>query len=331
MFRWTPLTILALLFSVGATLACDYCLLTQGISPLETSKGIGFRVDERYTRLSTLFDHGQKVDNSNELETHWTTQLTAFYNVQSRLTLVAFVPYVRRYEREMAEDTTGHHDFVAAKTSRVHKLFHGGTGAAGTANGLGDITLLTRYQAIKKHSLTSTFIAALQAGVRFPTGSTDAQDDHENFLDAHLQPGTGAFNYLLGFSTSYALNRFNFVATALFNLAAQGKVGEDTYEFGNALNYDTAIRLRLNSGEQAPLNFFAAMGVAGEYRGSELQNGVEVEGSGGHTMYLTPGLQVFYRSLVFEFSFWQAIYHDIDGEQLGETFKTTAGISYLIQ
>ena len=331
MQKWFILTSLLLAFSVGSLLACDYCLLTQGISPLETSKGLGLRVDERYTRLSTLFDHGTKMDNSNELETHWTTQFSAFYNVKSRLTLVAFVPYVRRYEREVAEDTTAHSDAVAAKTSQVHKLFHGGTGAAGTATGLSDLTLLARCQAIKRHSLTSTFIAALQAGVRFPTGRTNAQDHHENFLDAHLQPGTGAFNYLFGLSTSYAFKRFNLVANGLYNLATEGEVGEDTYEFGNALNYDAAFRFRLNSGEQAPLNFFAAVGVAGEYRGSELQNGVEVPGTGGHTLYLTPGLQVFYRSLLFEFSFWQPLVQDLNGEQLGETFKTFAGISYLIQ
>jgi hypothetical protein len=326
MQKWLIFTLLILISTYSSLLACDYCLLTQGISPLETSKGIGFRIDERYTRLSTLFDHGQKVDNSNELETHWTTQLTAFYKLQPRITLVAFVPYVRRYERKLPEVGEAN-----SKPFPVDRLHHGGEGAAGTATGLGDITLLGRYQVIKRHSLTSTFIAALQTGVRFPTGSTDAQDDHGNFLDAHLQPGTGAFNYLFGISTSYALNRLNVVANGLFNLATEGNVGEDSYEFGNALNYDAALRFRINPGEQQALNFFAAIGVAGESRGKELQNGVAVEGTGGHTLYLTPGLQIFYQRLVFELSFWQAIHHDLNGEQLGETFKTFAGICYLIQ
>jgi hypothetical protein len=314
----------------GAALACDYCLLTQGISPLETAKGIGFRVDERYTRLSTQFEHGQKIENGNQLETHWTTQLTAFYNLKSRFTLVTFVPYVRRYERDVPEEGEGGHG-ISQKRAPVYELHHGGKGAAGTAHGFGDITLLGRYQAIKKHTLTSTFVAAVQAGMRFPTGSTNAKDDHENFLDSHLQPGTGAFNYLFGLSTSYAFKRFNLVANGLFNVTGEGEVGPDKYEYGNALNYDAAVRFRINSGELAPFNFFAALGVAGEYRRDEIENGVPLVGSGGHTLYLAPGLQIFYRSLVFEAAFWHAIYHDIDGEQLGETFKTFAGIGYLIQ
>ncbi len=58
-----------------------YCLLTQGIFPLETANGIGLRLDERYTRLSTLIDAaGNEIDSQGALETHWTTQFTGLYS-----------------------------------------------------------------------------------------------------------------------------------------------------------------------------------------------------------------------------------------------------------
>jgi hypothetical protein len=215
------------------------------------------------------------------------------------------------------------------KTNAVQEPFHGEGGHGGVAFGLSDITLLGRFQIVRKHALTSTFITAVQAGIRIPTGRTDAKNDEGEILDAHIQPGTGAFNYLFGFSTSYAFKRLGAAANGLFSLATEGEVGPDRYEFGNSLNYDAAVRYRLNSEPLFGFNFFAALGLAGEYRQQELLNGVAVEGTGGNTLYLTPGLQIFYRAVVFEFSFWRAIHHDLKGEQLGETFKTFAGLTFL--
>lgn len=326
--------ILTILFGINLPVfACDYCLLAQGISPLETSHGIGLRIDQRYTRLATLFDHGKKIMNSDELETHWTTQLTAFYSVSPKISLIGIVPFARRFEREGEED---HQDHVDGQLtyhqgfSRIAAIQHG-SGAAGSSFGLSDITLLGRFQAYQRHSLTSTFIASLQAGVRIPTGKTDALNDNGEVLDAHIQPGTGAFSYLFGVSTSYALSRLSVVANGVFSIATEGNFGDDSYEFGNALNYDAAIRFRLNASALSGANVFASFGIAGEWRENELLNGTELEQTGGNTLYITPGFQIFFQSVVFEVSFWQAVGHDLNGEQLGENFKTFAGITYLIR
>ena len=71
--------------------------------------------------------------------------------------------------------------------------------------------------------------------------------------------------------------------------------------------------------------------MAGEYRGKEKLDGVTLDDTGGHTLYLTPGVQLFFRQFILEFSFWQAVQHDLNGEQLGETFKTFGGLTWLIQ
>ncbi|MFQ5629984.1 MAG: hypothetical protein ACE5I1_14555, partial [bacterium] len=146
-----------------------------------------------------------------------------------------------------------------------------------------------------------------------------------------IQPGTGAFSYLFGLSTSYAYKKLNAVANGTFSLATEGEVGDDSYEYGNAINYDAALRYRLSGSLQSSANLFAALGIAGEWRQKEQLNSLELDGTGGNTLYLTPGFQVFFRSVVFEFSFWQAISRDLNGEQLGESFKTFAGLTFLLK
>ncbi|MBI3391552.1 MAG: hypothetical protein HY039_00020 [Nitrospirae bacterium] len=74
--------------------ACDYCILSQGISPLETVKGAGIRVNERYTLLNSLYNGTHEVDNRSAKglsakEEYWTTEITGFYSVTQDATLLA--------------------------------------------------------------------------------------------------------------------------------------------------------------------------------------------------------------------------------------------------
>ena len=322
--------LVVLLCTISASVfACDYCLLTQGISPLETARGVGLRVDQRYTRLATLFDHGEKIGNNGALETHWTTQLTGFYSVTPRFTMTAVVPVVRRFEAEgvtIIEEGGA----LAKRAPGTARILH--SGENGSSFGLGDIALIGRYQFMNRHSLNSTLVAALQGGLRVPTGKTDETLADGDFLDAHIQPGSGAFTYFFGLSTSYAIKRTTVVANGMFGIPGKGEVGNDTYEFGNFFNYDASFRYRLNGGLQSKTSFFASLGLAGEYRKPEFQNGLPTEeGTGGHTVYLTPGVQLFMRSIILELSFWQPIVRDLDGEQLGETFKTSGGVTFLLR
>jgi hypothetical protein len=329
--------------------ACDYCLLTQGISPLETARGIGLRADERYTRLSTLLDHGDKIDNEGAKETHWTTQVTGFYSVTPRLTFTAVVPYVRRFEQEGEagghhNDGDGHQDgktninssknwFIDTSllnsSKNISSMFNEEVGASGSSSEFSDISVFGRYQVLNRHSLNSTFIAALQGGIRFPTGKTDATNEEGEILNAHIQPGTGAFNYLFGFSVSYAIKKVSFVANSLYSLTTEGNVGNDSYEYGNVINYDASVRYRLSGSIQSSTYLFASLGVAGEHRQEELLKGDEVPGTGGQTIYLLPGFQVFFRPFIFEASFWVPVIYDLHGRQLAETFKGSAGFTFL--
>jgi hypothetical protein len=319
-FASLGIIVIGLLVCSGNTgFACDFCLLSQGISPLDTMKGAGIKISERYTVLDQVFQGTSEKTNPGAKETHWTTELTGFYGITPQFMVMGVVPYKKGR-------TSGEADMTVTPPALD-------TAMAGDASGLGDVALLGRYTFLKSETPDSTNIMAAVFGVKFATGSTNAKtSDGMSYLDSHLQPGTGSTDYLLGLSYSHALQRFSLSANLLGTITTEGKFGATKHQFGNALNYDVTGKYRVAPDVFTPTKpqVFAALGMNGEVRNREKEDGVTVPDSGGHTIYLSPGLQVvFAPHWVVDLSYQHAIYHNLYGTQLGETYKVITGITYL--
>ncbi|MDO8427037.1 MAG: hypothetical protein Q7T24_05950, partial [Deltaproteobacteria bacterium] len=132
----------------GSSFACDYCLLSQGISPLETIKGSGIKINERYTRLTKPYKGTERLRlDAGAKEEYWTTEITGFYGITENLMVLGVVPL-----RQTKLD--GHLHVHPDGTPEVH------TDMKGEESGLGDIALMGRYTFFKKHTLDSTTTAA---------------------------------------------------------------------------------------------------------------------------------------------------------------------------
>jgi hypothetical protein len=304
------------IFMTNAGLACDFCLLSQGISPLDTMKGTGIKISERYTVLDQIYQGTSKQANQGVKEEHRTTELTGFYGVTPEFMLLAVVPY--KYGK-----TTG--DPMPDGTPD--------TTMAGNASGLGDVALMGRYTFLKSETPDTTTVMAGVAGIKFSTGKTDAKtSDGMSYLDSHMQPGTGSTDYLLGISFSHSLDRFSVSANLLGTITSEGKFGTTTHQFGNSLNYDATAKYRVAPEAFSPTKpqWFAALGLNGEVRNREKEDGVTVGDSGGNTIYLSPGIQlVLVPHWIVEATYQRAIYHNLYGTQLGETYKAIMGATYL--
>ena len=72
---------LTVLFAIGffiataaGSYACDFCILSQGISPLETLQGSGIRVNQRYALVNKVYEGDKKISLTPEpKEEYWTT------------------------------------------------------------------------------------------------------------------------------------------------------------------------------------------------------------------------------------------------------------------
>jgi len=318
---------LTVLFAAGLfiasptiSFACDFCLLSQGISPLETLSGSGIRVNHRYALSNKVYDGTERITvNPEAKEEFRTTEFTGFYGITESLTLIGTVPL-----RKTSMD--GHMHVHADGEAEVH------SDMKGNVSGLGDITALGRYSFFKRHTLDTTTIVAGLAGIKFATGKTDRKTDDGEFLDAHLQPGTGSTDYLLGLSLSHAMRKLSLSANMLGSITTTGKAGDSKHKFGNSLNYDVTAKYRVHpstTGTAGP-RIFLALGVNGELRDREKEEGVEDKNSGGHTVYVSPGLQiVMAKRWVFEASYHRAVYHNLNGKQLGENYKANGAVTYL--
>jgi hypothetical protein len=324
MKRWIAISAMAtsLLCSFTSSVpACDFCLLSQGISPLDTMKGSGIKVSERYTLLDQVYQGTRKQPSPGAREEHWTTEFTGFYGITPAFMLLAVIPYKNgRTNGELMLNPDGTPSGLDAA-------------GAGKASGLGDVALMGRYTFVKQEKPESTNIMAGLAGIKFATGGTNAKtSDGLNFLDSHLQPGTGSTDYFLGLSFSHSLERFSLSANLLGTITTAGKFGDTAHEFGNALNYDFSGKYRLYPEAFSPLKpqWFIALGLNGELREREKVAGDTDPDSGGNTIYVSPGLQVvFAPHWVVELSYQHAVYHNLYGTQLGETYKAIGGVTYL--
>ncbi len=313
------LTIVLMTAVASPGLACDFCLLSQGISPLDTIQGAGIKVGERYTVLDKVYQGTSEKTNPGAKETHWTTELTGFFSITPQFMVMGVVPYKKG-------KTSGEADMTATPPALDSAM-------AGDASGLGDVALLGRYTFLKSEAPDTTNVLAAVFGVKFATGSTNAKtSDGMSYLDSHLQPGTGSTDYLLGLSYSHALQRLSLSANLLGTIPTEGKFGVTKHQFGNALNYDVTGKYRVAPEAFTPSKpqVFAALGINGEVRGREKEDGVTVADSGGNTTYLSPGVQlVFAPHWIVDLSYQHAIYHNLNGTQLGETYKVVTGVTYL--
>lgn len=294
--------------------ACDYCMLTQGISPLDIA-GSGIRINQRYTVLESVYNGTQRLANPGVREEYWTTEVTGFYSVNSDLMLFATLPYKKT---RMNAELTGSGASPGADPD-----------VRGGATGLGDTTLLGRFTFINSQTPGSSTAVAALAGIKLPTGTTNGKgDDGVNFLDAHLQTGTGSVDYLIGLSVSRSYGALSVSSNLLATITTEGVTGDRSHQFGNILNYDVTGKYRLTGGGETQV--YAALGINGELVGREKDAGDKLVDSGGNTVYLSPGVQVVIAPhWVVEVSYQHALYHNLYATQLGEGHKINGGVTYM--
>lgn len=309
--------LLATAISVPA-LACDYCLIGQGISPLETQQGAGLRLAYRYSLLDSIYEGRDERANPGVTEEYRTTEISGFYSVSDRLTLLATLPL---------RDTDGDGELDVTPSGDPDR-----EDITGGATGIGDLSVLGRYTVYSRHTLDTTTMLAGVLGIKLPTGDTDRFGDQAEYLDAHLQPGSGSTDLLLGVSVNHVMGRYAVSANLLASIPGKGESGDLSHQFGNSVNYDVTGRYRVSPAVTGamPNSLFVSLGLNGEYRNREKLDGVTIDDSGGHTIYLSPGLQYQLAAhWVFEASWQQAVWHDLNEMQLGEDYKVFGSATYL--
>ncbi len=178
--------------------------------------------------------------------------------------------------------------------------------------GIGDITLLGRYEVFHQDWPLRTLRAALLGGLEIPSGDSPFSSDS---LDVPL-----------GIVASLQSHRQEVDLDLRYKVNTEG----NGVTHGNDFIYNIAYQLRVlpwklpEIGVPKQLNF--VIEANGHWTGSNESSGATVANTGGHILFLSPGLQLAMKRVILEASVQIPVVQHLNGNQLKTTFRTNAGI-----
>lgn len=193
----------------------------------------------------------------------------------------------------------------------AHRSVESRSGTTRSDPAVGDITLLGRYTLWwDDYAPLSTRRVALLAGVKLPTGA-------DRF-------GTETFDPLLGGVATWAFDRHEIDLDALYSVSTQRR----GFRQGDGVRYDVAYRYRLwpprFGGRLLQLN--GLLELNGRWRDHNHQSGRWLVDSGGHVLFVAPGLQLAAKRWILEASFQVPIVQDLNGSQVEQDFVAVLSV-----
>lgn len=210
---------------------------------------------------------------------------------------------------------------------RRHETLSGAERITRKTEGLGDISLLGKYRLYTRDEIGATSRLSVISGVELPTGRTGDEDSHGK-LPRTLQTGSGAIDGVLGLAFTHQTLDDEWDA----NLTHQWNNEANDFEFGDVLKYTAAYQKRVLPWVLPEEGMYQQLNLVPELNGEwqqkhEDQNGT-VTDSGGHTLYVSPGLQMASRRWVAEASIQLPVYQDLNGIQVETDYTVIASLRF---
>lgn len=212
---------------------------------------------------------GDDPDPSHRRMTVIEAPATLVYGFDERWTGIAVVPYVSK-------------DLDLTTPS--------GRRRRGDA-GIGDVTLMGKYRLwTRDEPGARTTRLSILGGTTLPTGADDAADGLGR-LPRGLQVGRGTFDPVAGLTATHWTPFWVLSGDLVYRAGGE----DEGYEFGDSLRYDLAyeraIWPRELPEEGLPDYLYAIVEMNGEVAGRDKSFGAAQGSTGGHILYVSPGLQ----------------------------------------
>jgi hypothetical protein len=197
--------------------------------------------------------------------------------------------------------------------------------------GLGDITVQGRFAALMKAGPQSPGVT-LSAGVKLPSGRTDARNDTEQ-AEVTIQPGTGSTDLVFGAAYSQSVARaktltgaYAYVPVFASVTYKQNNPGSRGYRFGDGVETTlggayTALR---------DLDLLAQVNLRVHLRDYNGATGEDTSFTGGNFLYMSPGLRWRFARGLSAYGYLQLpVYQRVNQEQLTADRHWLFGLTYL--
>ncbi len=255
--------------------ACDLCAIySAGQARGEVGQGAFAGLGEQFTHYGTLQLEGHEVPNpANQYLDSSITQVLLGYNLTERFGLQASLPFIYR-------------SFRRPEPGGIHE---------GNESGIGDTSLLANYELLRFEKKHSTFIWALQAGAKFPTGSSSRlrEETHEGTgtepstpsgIHGHdLTLGSGSYDAIVGTTLYGRMDRCFLTGAVQYAIRTRG---DYDYQFANDLIWSAAPGYLVLLSDNYTLSVEA--NVSGETKGRDEFRGQLAEDTGITAVYIGP-------------------------------------------
>lgn len=252
----------------------------------------------RHVEMGSLLDRGKEIPNPEDLRVDAdVVPVVLPYGVARRTIVIAGIPYVwKTFER---------------------------SGTRESNDGVGDAFVLVKHELLAADFVAGNRRLAVFAGATFPTGETD---EGGASLPPPLRLGAGVVNFSGQMVYSYVNNRVG-AHTALAYTAAAGS--EAGVRAGDRFGYDLALGFRVFPAVYETLRdvtLAAYLEFNGTVEQRATQGGDPLRDTGGHTLFLSPGLQLIpLPNWALEASFQYPIVRELGGVQLGPDWTFSIG------
>lgn len=284
----------------------------SGGVPLSNSIGLPFLekgatqfgVFYDFNNLNTLNEGSRKLDDRSRKRITHSVLFNFSYNFSDRILLEGLFTWVNQ-QREINQ--FGNVNFDQTK-------------------GIGDGILLMRYMFFNK--TTKSF--SLGFGGKIPLGSTEEVNSQGILLNADLQPGSNAFDYI--FTSTYT-STFEFrksmslVLRSIYRLTGDNNsyLNVSTYRFGRELQFFGGVSDLVLVGSQ-----LFEINMLFKYRNTsqdQINNNI-VANTGGEWIFFNPTISyVVSPDLRFSTRVDVPMYSKVTGLQLTPTFRINLGVS----
>lgn len=199
-----------------------------------------------------------------------------------------------------------------------------------STSGLGDLQLAALYNIFQRDVGRTTTRGILIGGLKLPTGD----HNHPGLPDPGLQLGSGAVDYTLGTAWTYIPGRLGFDADLIYTARTEANIQGNDVRFGDSLQYDIALGYRLlpvvyETYPAKQVNLYLELN--GIYHHRDVENGMDIADSGGHRLFLSPGIQFIpFANFLIEASTQIPIVEDLHGSQLKTDYAFNFGFRWLL-
>ena len=189
-----------------------------------------------------------------------------------------------------------------------------------SSSGLGDISIFAKYVVLQVDRHQQTFRLAPKLVLKLPTG------------DQKEAPalGSGSTDIAVGAVAGWLTGRLGFYGDGLYTITGES----NGRQIGNGLEYNLALAYRLSPviyRTYPARQINAYLEFNGSWSGKDKIQSQEILDSGGHVIFVAPGIQYIpLRQLLGEISLQLPVLDELNGVQMGPDWTVNAGIRVLL-